>query len=159
MIEMIVKYYKDGAWGYIDNVRQVGSRDIDCSEYIGRYDLEVENGTREDIANFVDFYHGAEGPTIDESFQDAIVYKKLPDGIAFSNKVFLIATENLPLEIKEEGYHSENLLDDGLIINNVPASIIILYLNDHKEHDTIVLVTNQKVFLMNDKGQTIERLV
>lgn len=83
----------------------------------------------------------------------------MPDNIAYTNKVFTIATENIPEEIKDNEYRAENLLNEELVMNNVPAAVIMLYLNDHKEYENLLLITNQKVFLMNDKGQAIERLV
>jgi hypothetical protein len=135
---MIVKYLKDGVWGYIDNVRQVGNKDIDCNELITRYNEMPQS----------------------QSCCDTVCYmnsEKLPVDIAASNKVFTMATIDLP----DEGInrHMENFIDGTMALENYPAAVIMLYIEDCKEYDAIVLVTNQKCFLMNDKGQTIERLV
>lgn len=133
---MIVKYLENGVWGYIDNIRQAANKDIDCDELIKRYG---ETHTPEnDIASYIDG-------------------KKLPDEIIASNKIFIMATDDVP----DEGInqHQVNLMDGVKAIDNYPASVIILYVEDCKEYDAITLVTNQTVYLMNDKGQTIERLV
>ena len=60
--------------------------------------------------------------------------------------------------MEDEGInrHAENLIDVNII--SMPVSAILLYLEDCKEYDAILLVTNQHAYLMNDKGQTIERL-
>jgi len=34
----------------------------------------------------------------------------------------------------------------------------LLYIEDCKDYDAVILVTNQKCYLMNDEGKTIERL-
>ena len=143
MIGMIVKYLSDGVWGYIDNVRQVAAKSLDYDELITAYDScecykDVTHAGEKDTAS----YFGSE---------------KLPGNIAATNKVFLMATENQ--DDWGHSAHAENLLDPKLFEENIPAYVILLYLNDHKEYDTVALVTNQRCFLMNDKGQTIERLV
>ncbi len=145
---MIVKYLDDGVWGYIDNVRQVASRDIDCAELIEEYDncadyKDVNHAGEKDIASYLDG-------------------EKNPDDIAASNKVFMMATNALDSLFDDSSFgncHSQNLIDGARALDNYPAVEIVLYLNDHKEYDTLILVTNQRCFLMNDKGQTIERLV
>jgi hypothetical protein len=140
MIEMIVKYFNDGIWGYIDNVRQVATEDIDTDELIAEYNRQKEKGERDPI----------ELENVKSSDVEA------------SNKAFLIATETfsrLPDLIGD--YHQENLLSPSLMgpEANYPAKIILLYLNGHKEYDNVILITNQKTYLMNDEGKTIERLV
>ena len=142
---MIVKYWKDGVWGYIDNIRQVTSQPINCDELVEKYNNSPEyrdncnpgNGEK-DVASYT-------------------CGEKLPADVAYTNKVFIMATNN------QEGWgnkvHSENLIDYETAINGTYAAIILLYVEEHSEYDSIVLVTNQKCFLMNDKGQTIERLV
>jgi hypothetical protein len=131
---MIVKYLKEGVWGYIDNIRQAASEDIEPLELAAQYNKEVKEGDREDLASV-----GVDVTCIKES-----------------NKAFLLATENL--DIGGINSHSENLLEPQRVMDNYPAKIIILYVEDHREYDSIVLVTNETVYLMNDKGQTIERL-
>lgn len=138
---MIVKYYKDGVWGYIDNVRQAANKEIEPLELIKQYDGRDLDGPIKEGEDPVCYMNG----------------ELLPDGIIMSNKAFVMAT----VEQEEWGHnvHCENLLGLQGLYDNLPAATILLYVEDHKEYDTIVLVTNQKVYLMNDKGQTIERLV
>lgn len=133
---MIIKYYDNHAWGYIDNVRQVVNKSLDTDELIKKYDQEVAKGSKADIAS-----EGAQDSTISDI-----------------NKVFLqLCDENV--DIGDLGNcHSVNLMDPGYFNKNLPVELIVLYLNNHKEYDTLMLVCNQKVFLMNDQGQTIERL-
>lgn len=159
---MIVKYQKDDVWGYIDNVRQVGNKAIYCEDLIKQYDSEVEKNERVDAASYIDFGNCCEVQaqhSEDSQEPQNIEVSKLPENICASNKVFLMSTESLNDEITESHFHSENLVDGNRALQGYPANVILLYLNDHKEYETLVLVTNQKCFLMNDKGQTIERLV
>lgn len=136
---MIVKYLKDGVWGYIDNVRQVAVKGVDVEELIAQYNREVENGTREDTASYL---NGTQ----------------IAADIAAANKVYLLATED-NLDELEGTSHQENLLAADFVIKNFYAAKILLYLNDHKDYDNVVLITNQQAYLMNDNGKTIERLV
>ena len=140
---MIVKYRKDDAWGYIDNVRQAAHKDLDIDELVSQYDQEVKNGEREDTASH---WYVGEGQEVAMSKETII-----------SNKVLLMVTEILA----DEGVnrHSENLLSEWGIRDNLPAYAILLYIEDCKEFDAMLLITNQQTYLMNDKGQTIERLV
>lgn len=137
---MIVKYLNDGVWGYIDNVRQTKCKDLEVTKLIESYNSEVANGSRKDTASF---------------FDDVEITKET----ASANKLFLKATEDQ----SEWGHcvHTENLLNGEMVEENYPASVVILYIDEkeHSEFDTTALVTNQKCYLMNDKGQTIERLV
>ena len=140
---MIVKFFSDGVWGYIDNVRQVANKPIDYDELVEQYnnDPEYQDDTHageKDIASYMDG-------------------EKLPDDIAYVNKVFLMAINNQ--ENWGHEVNTENLLDPELMQQNYPAAVILMYVEEHKEHDSVALITNQKCFLMNDKGQTIERLV
>ncbi len=139
---MIVKYLNNGVWGYIDNVREAASRDINCTELILKYNEEFATEEPETVT----YLNG----------------EKLPDDIAASNKVFTMASNDLDSIFNNSTYgncHSENLIDGARALESYPAAVVLLYLNDHKDYDTMALITNQKCFLMNDKGQTIERLV
>jgi hypothetical protein len=133
---MILKYQKENVWGFIDNARQAAHKDLDIDAYVSDYDKNygVEYKKGEDPAEYMNG-------------------EKLPDNIIKSNKTFMVATN-----IEDEGInrHYENLLDENRL--EYPAVSILLYLEDCKEYDAIHLITNQKAFLMNDKGQTIERL-
>ena len=143
MIEMIVKYRKNDVWGYIDNVRQVAVKDLNCQELMNDYDTcecykDVTHAGDKDMASYLDG-------------------EKLPVDIANVNKVFLMATENQ--EDWGDNVHTENLLNTELMKDGIYAAVVLLYLEEHKNCDSMALVTNQKCFLMNDKGQTVERLV
>jgi len=130
---MIVKYLKDGVWGYIDNVRQAASKDINYEMLVYEYDSQTTQIDGSECMNEV----------------------KSSKEVTMANKVFFMAC----IGMADEGInrHAENLIDVNKL--SYPTSAILLYLEDCKEYDAILLVTNQKCFLMNDKGQTIERLV
>jgi len=131
---MIVKYKKDGVWGYIDNIRKVEQKDIDIYELEKIFDKE---------------------PNEKEPPECYMNGEKLDDKICLVNKAFTIAVRELP----EEGYfrHAENLLNvDNL---DMPTQIIVMHIEERqREYEEIVLVTNESAYLLNDKGQTIERL-
>lgn len=139
---MIVKYLNNETWGFIDNVRQATCRDFNYAEIARQYDAQYARKPNEPY--YEDPCEYADG-------------ERLPDEIVLSNKAFLAICDDIP----DEGInrHAENLLDITGVQNNWPAAAILLYLEDCKEYDAMLLVTNQKTFLMNDKGQTIERLV
>ena len=73
-----------------------------------------------------------------------------------TNKVFLLVTESLPEASGDR--HCENILNSEMVENH-PAFIIVLKVEDHKDFDEIILVANDVMYLMNDIGKTIERLV
>lgn len=131
---MIVKYMADGVWGYIDNIRKVKRMDIDVYELAKRFDKEPNE---------------KEPP---ECYMDG---KKLADKICLVNKAFTIITR----DISDDGYfsHAQNLLDADK--PNMPAQLIQMFMEERsREYEEFIFVTNQAVYLMNDKGQTIERL-
>jgi len=135
---MIVKYLKGGSWCYLDNVHRVENSAILPLELVKQFDKEVEEGKREPIDH-------------------------VDDDIDLVNKAFLKAVENQ----EDWGYnvHTENILHADFIRGEFPADVVLIYTgkrnetNVYVDYDTIALVTNQNVFLMNDKGQTIERLI
>ena len=133
---MILKYQKDGVWGFIDNIRQVATKDVDKDRALMQYEEypQCEN----DPCMYMDG-------------------KPLPENIAISNKVFSIVCTDMA----DEGInrHAENLIAADSVLLEFPIQAILAYIEDCKEYDAVLLVTNQKAFLMNDKGQTIERLV
>ena len=131
---MIVKYLNDDAWGYIDNVRQAACKSIDCELMVQRYDQKM----RCDENDSAEYMNG----------------ELLTSDVAKSNKVFMAASVDMADESVNR--HSENLLEPSML--DFPAVSILVYLEDCKEYDAVLLVTNQKAFIMNDKGQTIERL-
>jgi hypothetical protein len=135
---MIVKYLKNDVWGYIDNVRQAASKEYNADSLIKQYDDELKKTERPDIANFI-----TEGKSISPDTYDC-------------NKIFTLICE----EFADEGInrHSENIIDETGLRECDSVTAILLYVEDCKEYDAILLVTNQPTYLMNDKGQTIERL-
>lgn len=133
---MILKYEINGSWKFIDSVRQAEHKEINVDELVKEYD-PGQNYKDPDHYNQVECLNGI----------------KLSDNLIKSNKAFCSAT-NIPDE--KIDFHSENLLDENRM--DMPASSILLYLENNKEYDAIHLVTNQRAYLMNDKGQTIERL-
>ena len=140
---MIVKHkerdYRNAeVWGYIDKVSQTSIKEIDAEIYLKMYeDIKEEcNIEKEDSCEYL---NGV----------------KLSKDIADVNKIFSVATN----EIKEElgNVHCENLVFD--YSENMPIYAILLYVEDSKEFDNILLLTDQTTYLLNDEGKTIERLV
>lgn len=132
---MIVKYKKDRAWGYIDNVRQAECKQLDIGALIKDYDENYKLPEND--------------PT---EYMESV---RLPDSIVKSNKAFTVAWDSVA--DTSGNRHAENLLNPEEM--DFPAVTILIYLENCKEYDSLLLITNQKAYLMNDKGQTIERLV
>ena len=139
---MIVKYFNAGTWGYIDGVRQAAVKSIDYDKLIKAYN-ECERYKDCDYAGQFDIASYSDG-------------EKKPADIAALNKVYLMAID--AQSDLEYNSHAENMLDAELMAIDVPAVVVLLYLEDCKEYDSMALVTNQRCFLMNDKGQTVDRL-
>lgn len=131
---MIVKYLSNDVWGYIDHVRQVASREYVGESLVERYNEEVSCRSRKDIAS-------------DGAFDS---------GVEISNKLFIMVSERISDMVEELNAHIVNLAEGN---EKIPLYAILLYLEDTKEYDAMVLITNQKCYLMNDEGKTIERLV
>jgi len=135
---MILKYKTGDAWGFIDNVRQAAHKAFSIDEYVERYNKE--------------------NPTVFE--EDPVCFRqddtRLPEDIIKLNKSFMVVCKDLA----DEGInrHAENLLLPNLLEDADRGVSILLYIEDCKEYDAVLLVTNQNAYLMNDKGQTIERL-
>ena len=127
-------YRNQDVWGYIGNVSQVAVKEIEPEVYLKMYE------------NL---------PHVEDDCCEYVEGKKLPKEIAEINKIFTIATN----EIKEElgATHCENLVFD--YDQQMPIYAVLLYIEDSKEFENILLLTDQTTYLMNDKGQTIERLV
>ncbi|HIS62320.1 MAG TPA: hypothetical protein IAC14_08780 [Candidatus Scybalomonas excrementigallinarum] len=140
---MIVKhkerdYRNADVWGYIDKVNQLAVKEIDAEAYLEMYNnipKIIETGCNDSC----EYLNGV----------------KLSKDIADVNKIFSVATD----EIKEElgNVHCENLVFD--YSENMPIYAILLYVEDSKEFDNILLLTDQTTYLLNDEGKTIERLV
>lgn len=142
---MILKYLTNGVWAYIDHVRQAASKEFNGAELLYQYEKEVLNHERiVDAENSESFMNGTE----------------LSEDIQKSNKLFIMVSEELRNMTEEIDAHMENLvLIDENFTEYMPLYAVLLYLEDNKEYDAIVLITNQKCYLMNDEGKTIERLV
>jgi hypothetical protein len=137
---MIVKYLEDGAWNYIDHVFKAENSAILPLELIKQFE--------------------------EETTVDGKLVSNPDKGIDMSNKAFSKAIEAQLGKEWGNGVAAHNLLDPTLIKNEYPAVIIKIHTEDDNGEykftgDTVsvVLVTNQTAYLMNDKGQTIERLV
>jgi len=137
---MIAKYLSEDVWGYIDHIRQTAVRSFDAKTLICGYDTEVSKKEREDIASYADNDY-------------------LGDNIAMCNKLFLMVTEGMSFLIENINAHTENLiLIDNEQSSLLPLHAVLLYIEDCKDYDAVILITNQKCYLMNDEGKTIERL-
>lgn len=131
---MILKYKVKNTWGFIDNIRQIAHEDIEPFGLAKQYDEEIISGKRIDIVNECNVSS---------------------DSIKTINKAFLLATEGLEIE---GNWHMENLLSEELCLENYPAHIIIAYIEDCKDYNVVVMLTNNDCYLMNNEGKTIERL-
>lgn len=145
---MIVKYLSDDVWGYIDHVRQIATRDYDGHRMITTFDSEVLNHKRiVSLDNSECYMNGVElTPTVKKS-----------------NKIFTMVTELLNDMTSELNARSVNLIRiDADFTERMPVNAVLLYLEPmigaEKDYDAMVLITNQKCYLMNDEGKTIERL-
>jgi hypothetical protein len=128
---MIVKYLNGEKWNYIDGIKKITVKNIDCEQLIKEYNLP-------------DYY----------------LEDRTPIEIINANKVFLMATEDEDICDKRGGNnHAENLLDVKLLKENSYSVIITLEQEIYRNVDQIVLVTNQKCFIMNDYGITVERII
>lgn len=131
---MIVKYQNDEVWGYIDDVRQAACKQINCDKLIEEYDKTLLLAAN-DPAEYING-------------------KRLDENVIKSNKVFTAAWDSIAEDSGNR--HAENILNSDMM--DFPSVTILIYLEDCKEYDSVLLITNQKAYLMNDKGQTIERL-
>lgn len=122
-------------WGYISNVSQTAVKEIDPKAYVELYDKL---------------------PKIEEDYCEYFDGKKLPENTSKINKIFSMVTKEIIDELGTN-VHCENLIFD--YESNYPIYAILLYIEDSKEFDNILLLTDQTTYLLNEKGQTIERLV
>lgn len=128
-------YRNQEIWGYIGNVSQVSIKEIDTEVYLKMYE---EIPIKDDSCEYI------EG-------------KKISKEISDINKIFTLVTNEI---LEDLGItHCENLVFDYKKENQLPIYAILLYIEDSKEFENILLLTDQTTYLMNDKGQTIERLV
>lgn len=123
-------------WGYISNVSQIAVKEIDPELYIKTYD-DIPIATQEDHCEYMNGI-------------------KLSREITDVNKIFSVVTKEIIDELGGD-VHCENLIFD--YNENMPIYAILLYIEDSKKFDNIVLVTDQITYLMNENGKTIERIV
>lgn len=122
-------------WGYISNISQTAVKEIDPDTYVELYDKL---------------------PKIEEDPCEYFDGKKLPENTIKVNKIFSMVTKEIVNELGTN-VHCENLIFD--YESNYPIYAILLYIEDSKEFENILLLTDQTTYLLNEKGQTIERLV
>jgi hypothetical protein len=135
---MVVKYLKGGSWVYLDKVLRVDNSALLPMELAKQFDEEVKAGKREALDSV-------------DADTDLV------------NKAFSMAIENQ----QDWGYnvHAENILHADFIRAEWTTLLVLIHRpkvtnpSDFADYDTIALVTNQNVFLMNDEGKTIERLL
>lgn len=135
---MIVKYKSDGMWNYIDEVSHTKESGLYFPDYlIGRYEESLKKFNVPDISG--------------EEYSEEV--RKV-------NKAFLQACTLFDKESSDMEYeaNTENLITEACVNDNAPIGVVLIKLCGQKGYSKI-LVTCQEVYLMNDKGQTIERLV
>lgn len=137
---MVVKYLDNGVWGYIDHIRQAANRSYDAEECIKGYNATLKEG---DI-DYASVVNGVE---------------LLPNIVA-SNKIFMYIADSFE-DLDGMCLSTKNLVNitDAESERQLPVYAVLLHIEDCKEYDALILVTNQRCYLMNDEGKTIERLV
>jgi hypothetical protein len=140
---MIVKYLKGGSWVYIDGVQCVENSAILPLELAEQFDNEVKEGKRIDLTSHTES-------------MDSYAYEKLKNE-EIERKAFTIAREKCECDEVE----AENNISADLVKKDFVTCVVLIHMNKHDSAEpvTLMLATNQNVYLMNDKGQTIERLV
>jgi hypothetical protein len=140
---MIVKYLKGGSWVYVDNVQRVENSAILPFELVEQFDKEVKESKRQD-------------PVCHTESMDLDTYEKLKDE-DFERKAFTMVREETEFD------ECENNLSADLIKKDFMSCVIVMHIQkpnlSSNEFYTFMLATNQNAYLMNDKGQTIERLI
>ena len=129
-------FRNNDVWGYISNVSQIAVKEIDPELYIKIYN-DIPIKVEEDSCEYM---NGV----------------KLSEEITEINKIFSIVAKEIIDEIGGD-VHCENLIFD--YNENMPIYAILLYIEDSKEFDNILLITDQITYLMNENGKTIERIV
>ena len=140
---MVVKYLDNGVWGYIDHIRQAANTSYnaeECIKCIKCYDAELKEGE----VDYASIVNGVE----------------LPPNIVASNKIFMYIADSFE-DLEGMCLSTKNLVNikDAESDVMLPVYAVLLYIEDCKEYDALILVTNQRCYLMNDEGKTIERLV
>jgi len=126
---MIIKYKDELNWGYVDNLANVVYQK-EPKWYTKSQDMKEKYLSRE----------GSEQP----------------DSLECSQRYF---TKHVKEELEHDLYDYEYTVSSiwcGLEENNVV--VIMANHRNRMESDKSVLITNQECYLLNDEGQTIERL-
>lgn len=130
---MIIKYKNEDAWTYADKVNHAKTDgETYPNQILMIFEVEIK-----------------ENEPIDGTIMSI--------GEAISYKVFGILDRKLSREYFNN-IRCMNLISPSGAEANKPIKTIILNIGSGKENYVAALITNQDVFLMNDKGQTIERL-
>ena len=136
---MIIKYLHEGNWGYIDNITNVVNTSFSCKQMLVEFNKEVEQ--RERIVEHTDY----------------------PEDIENGKAIFLKASEMIKDTYDEYNCNTKNLLNYNKFLDfengEYQSSVIVCNLKNREEYDKVCLVSNEKVYLLNDSGQTIERLI
>lgn len=136
---MIIKYRNGDAWGYVDNLTNVVYEDFSMQDKIDQY-YSIPKEEREN---------------------DHVVSEEYSDKVNTGNLIFYTLMVEVEEELEEYAIHHLNLLDYDYLPNEngetTSANIIANYSN-REEFDKVNIITNQRVYLLNDKGETIERL-
>lgn len=125
---MIVKYFNNGEWGYIDNILITTQRDYSYQTLLETFADEIKSGKR--------------------------VVMEINDSTAEAEALFqsgfsLSADKNEPrrtIPLKAINH---------LKVHETEVITVVKAINDDTQ---FIVITNQDTYLLNDKGQTIERL-
>ena len=129
---MIVKFRNDDVWVYIDDVSQAVTTGLYFPDYlISKY---KENQS-----------------------EDTVTSEEWNKGINNINMAWTMACEISSKKIILPG-NTENLLTEKCIENNLPIGVVGIKMHGQDEFWKR-LVTCQEVYLMNNEGKTIERIV
>lgn len=137
---MIVKYLNEDTWVYLDKITKTETKHEDGEMEFRKYNkMASEMPQTSDYKDPIEFLSDG---------------SKMREEVIVSNKIFSSITQNLEKNALET--HCENLISPNIIER--PIKTIVLSMEDKGSFDKIILITNQMAYLMNDKGQTIERL-
>lgn len=133
---MIVKYFNSGAWGYVDHAGQAEVREFNMEEMVTKYIQEVKEGKRGDNVGYK---------------QDL----KMQNKKTITNIILTMINGQMRETIANLNVRTVNVLKGNLS----GLYTVLIYVDECKTCDAVLLLTNQNCYLMNDEGKTIERLV
>ncbi len=135
---MIVKYRLNGGWCFIDGVTQAHSKEFDPDVMQAKYDKDAE------LRNRVGFTEAT-----DQEGQDYINVQK----------TYFAAFSEMCNDYHGTKRGVNAICGNEMKFHNSSVVGVLLHTDKSDDVDHIVIITNQPCFLMNDQGQTIERLV